>query len=134
MSRALTSLLLMKSGYNYIPYSSLESIVENNKDSYYLNLRGTQTTLKDDEPDWLPWLRFFLNTLKWQKDHLASKTDVVNGYENLAPNSVKIMEYMTIHQHITTKIAVSITQSPRTSVKSRLQSLVTNGFLVRHGK
>ena len=124
----------MKSGYNYIPYSSLESIVENNKDSYYLNLRRTQTTLSNNEPDWLPWLRFFLNTLKWQKDHLASKTDVIYGYENLAPNSVKIMEYITMHKSITTKVAVSITQAPRASVKSWLQLLVTDGFLVRHGK
>lgn len=47
LSRVLTSLLLLKSGYSYIPYSSLESIVEKNKEAYYLALQRTQKTLKE---------------------------------------------------------------------------------------
>ena len=31
----LTALLLLQSGYTYIPYSSLESIIEKNKEAYY---------------------------------------------------------------------------------------------------
>ena len=42
LSRVLVSLLMLKSGYGYIPYSSLESIIEKNKDSYYLSLQRTQ--------------------------------------------------------------------------------------------
>jgi len=48
LSRVLTTLLLLRSGYEYVPYASLESIVEENKDLYYKALRRTQTTLKDD--------------------------------------------------------------------------------------
>lgn len=134
LSRVLTSLLLLKAGYSYIPYSSLESIVENNKDAYYLNLRRTQKTLNSDEPDWWPWLRFFLHALKRQKDHLAAKTEVSSSYENLPLESIKIMEYVNQHQRITTKVAVEITQAPRPTVKSRLQSLVADGYLVMQGK
>ena len=56
-------------GYSYIPYASLESIVEKSKDAYYLSWQRTQRALHDDAIDWLPWLRFFLNALKRQKDH-----------------------------------------------------------------
>jgi Fic family protein len=35
LSRVLISLLMLKAGYSYIPYSSLENIIEKNKDSYY---------------------------------------------------------------------------------------------------
>ena len=42
LSRLLTNLLLLKCGYNYVMYSSLESIIEENKSSYYLALRKTQ--------------------------------------------------------------------------------------------
>lgn len=42
-----------------MPYASLESVVEENKDLYYKVLRRTQTTLKQDAPDWEPWLGFF---------------------------------------------------------------------------
>nr|CAA6827971.1 MAG: Fic family protein [uncultured Thiotrichaceae bacterium] len=134
LSRVLTSLLLLKVGYNYIPYSSLESIIENNKDAYYLNLRRTQQTLKQDAPDWCPWLRFFLNTMKRQKDHLATKTEVTQQYEGMTLESIQIMEYLNEHRRITTKMAVEITGAARPTVKNRLGSLVAGGYLVMHGK
>ena len=60
ISRALTTLLLLQSGYAYVPYSSLESVIEFNKEAYYLALRQTQGTIRADAPNWQPWLAFFL--------------------------------------------------------------------------
>ncbi len=60
LSRVLTTLLLLKSGYTYVPFSSLETVIEDNKDSYYLALRRTQQSLKIEKPDWNAWLLFFL--------------------------------------------------------------------------
>ena len=59
LSRILTSLLLLQAGYAYVPYSSLESVIENNKEAYYLALRRTQGTLRAEVPNWQPWLLFF---------------------------------------------------------------------------
>lgn len=42
LSRVLTTLLLLQAGYAYVPYSSLESVIENSKEGYYLGLRQTQ--------------------------------------------------------------------------------------------
>jgi Fic family protein len=42
LSRILTTLLLLQAGYSYVPYSSLESVIENSKEGYYLALRQTQ--------------------------------------------------------------------------------------------
>jgi Fic family protein len=36
LSRVLTTLLLLRSGYTYVPYSSLESVIEQSKEGYYL--------------------------------------------------------------------------------------------------
>ncbi|MBT5367846.1 MAG: Fic family protein, partial [Nitrospinaceae bacterium] len=52
LSRILTTMLLLRAGYSYVPYSSLESVVEKSKESYYLALRQTQGTIRLDEPDW----------------------------------------------------------------------------------
>jgi len=134
LSRALTTLLLLKAGYSYLPYSSFESIIENNKESYYLNLRRTQKTLKTDAPDWQPWIRFFLHALKRQKDHLAQKTEVNNSYDDLPIESITILDYITKNQRITMKQAEEITQIPRPTVKTRITALVERGFLVKHGK
>ena len=59
LSRILTTLLLLRSGYAYVPYSSLESVIEQSKEAYYLALRQTQGTIRSDTPDWGPWLGFF---------------------------------------------------------------------------
>ena len=38
LSRILTTLLLLQAGYAYVPFSSLESVIENSKEGYYLAL------------------------------------------------------------------------------------------------
>lgn len=67
LSRILTSLLLIQCGYEYVIYSSLERIIELNKDLYYLNLRKAQTTLKTDCSGLNHWLIFFLKCMQDQK-------------------------------------------------------------------
>ncbi len=135
LSRVLVSLLLLKSGYSYIPYSSLESIIEKNKESYYLALQKTQRTLQADTTDWLPWLSFFLNTLKRQKDHLAQKIENHPQHPDLPFESQLILEYVENHHRITINDASKfITNISRPTIKNRLAELVDKGFLVRHGK
>ena len=67
LSRILTTLLLLRAGYAYVPYCSLESVIERSRDAYYLALRRTQRTLRTAEPDWAPWLTYFLTALQRQK-------------------------------------------------------------------
>jgi Uncharacterized conserved protein len=59
LSRGLTTHLLLRTGYVDAPYSSLESIIELNKESYYLALRQTQGSIRSEQPNWQPWLTFF---------------------------------------------------------------------------
>lgn len=75
LSRVLTTLLLIQSGYVYVPYSSLESIIELNKEAYYLALRQTQSTIRTDVPNWQPWIIFFLRSLAEQVRRLNKKVE-----------------------------------------------------------
>ena len=47
----LTTLLLLRAGYAYVPYSSLESVIEHSKEGYYLASRQTQQTIRSDAPN-----------------------------------------------------------------------------------
>ncbi|MDH5259603.1 MAG: Fic family protein [Gammaproteobacteria bacterium] len=135
LSRVLVNLLLLKAGYSYIPYSSLESVVEKNKEAYYLALQRTQRTLKNDKTDWMPWLRFFLVSLKRQKDHLIEKTKSLGQYSALPHESMLIMQYVNSHHRITISDAEKLISSvSRPTIKNRLSKLVEDGLLVRHGK
>jgi Fic family protein len=131
LSRVLVSLLMLKAGYGYIPYSSLESIIEKNKDAYYLAL---QRTLQG-ETDWLPWLSFFLRSLKQQKDHLKAKMTTLEKYSHLPQESVLIMQYLDTHGRITISDAYGLnTNVSRPTVKNRMAELVKLGYIERHGK
>ena len=75
LSRILTTLLLLRAGYAYVPYGSLESVIEESKEAYYIALRRTQNTIRTREPDWQPWLLFFLKALRQQKQRLSAKIE-----------------------------------------------------------
>lgn len=134
LSRVLTTLLLLQAGYSYVPYSSLESVIEANKESYYLGLRRTQGTLERDQPDYEPWLLFFLRTLKKQKDRLAEKIAREPTLERLPLDAQKILLEARRVGRITTGEAAKLTGAPRPTVKTRLQELVKRGLLQREGE
>lgn len=134
LSRVLTTLLLLQAGYTFAPYSSLESVIEHNKEGYYLALRRTQGTLAKDEPDFEPWLLFFLRSLKKQKDKLADKIAREPGAEGLHPDATKILEEVRRSGRITTGEALVLTGAPRPTVKARLAELVKRGLLARQGQ
>ena len=135
LSRVLVSLLLLKAGYGYIPYASLESIIEKNKEAYYLALQRTQKTLNGSETDWQPWLGFFITALKRQKDHLAEKTQALQQYSSLPYESMLIMQYVDTHHRITVREAENIISTiSRPTIKNRIGDLVRHGLLVQHGQ
>ncbi len=135
ISRVLTTLLLLKSGYSYVPFSSLETIIEENKDSYYLALRRTQQSLKTDRADYTTWLLFFLRSLKRQKDRLAQKLERELIFKTSLPElSVQILELAKAYGRITTREIEKYTGASRSTIKARLNELIQQKQLHRHGK
>lgn len=135
LSRILTTLLLLKTGYVYVPYSSMESVVEANKEGYYLALRRTQTTLQNDEPDWDPWLLFFLRALKKQKDNLLKKVEREHYFLQAMPQlAADILELAKENGRITTGEILLATQAKRATIKNRLAELVNSNLLQQHGQ
>ena len=63
LSRALTNLLLLKAAYQYVPYVSLEEIIEEQRAAYYLSLRQTQKHHKTDNENITEWAIFMLDVL-----------------------------------------------------------------------
>lgn len=134
LSRILTTLLLLRSGYAYVPYSSLESVIERNKDGYYLALRQTQRSLGTDRPDWQPWLWYFLTALRQQKNLLGRKIDRERLLLGDLPDlSVRILELARERSRVTVADAAKATGTSRNTVKDHIRGLATAGHLTRHG-
>lgn len=133
LSRALTTLLLLKAGYGYVPYASLESVIEQNKDDYYLALRRTQGTLKE-RPDWQPWIVFFLKALQTQKKRLEAKLERERILlTELPETSVQILEIAREHGRVTVAEAAKLTGISRNTIKDHIKALTDRGDLQRHG-
>ena len=134
LSRILTTLLLLRAGYAYVPYCSLESVIERSRDAYYLALRRTQTTLRTAEPDWDPWLNYFLTALQRQKRHLHEKIErerlTIGGLPEL---SSRILELAREQGRVTIRAAVAATGASRNTIKDHVRALTRNGHLTRHG-
>ncbi|RUM93556.1 MAG: Fic family protein [Thiothrix sp.] len=136
LSRILITLMLLRAGYDYVPYASLESVVEENKELYYKALRRTQTTLKQDSPDWESWLGFFLRCLKKQKANLAVKVEKDQGKfdSDLPTLSLEILKRLKENDRLTISEIVKQTGANQNTLKVRLRELVNEGCIKRHGK
>jgi len=134
LSRVLTTLLLLQAGYAYVPYSSLESVVEANKEAYYLALRQTQATIHTNTPDWQPWLMFFLRSLTEQIQRLEKKLARERVVLATLPAlSLQIVEFAREHGRITMAQAIKLTGASRNTLKQHLHDLVEHRHLDRHG-
>ena len=135
LSRILTTLLLLRSGYIYVPYVSLESIIEQNKENYYLALRKTQKTIDNKNPNWQPWVLFFLRILKKQTKQLMKKLEYEkNIISDLPTLSVTILECTKKQGRVTISDIIRITGVSRNTLKEHFRLLTKKGYLVKHGQ
>ncbi len=134
LSRVLTTYLLLREGYHYVPYSSLETIIEQSKESYYLALRQTQGTLKNERPDWQPWLLFFLRALRHHKKRLEAKVEQENLLLMQLPSlSLQICQLMKSRGRATISDIVTVTSANRNTIKKHLETLVNMKRLQKNG-
>ncbi len=134
LSRILTTLLLLQAGYAYVPYSSLESVIEQSKEGYYLALRQTQGSIRTAAPDWQPWLVFFLRALQQQMKRLAKKVEreriVLSDLPDL---SLRVLDFVRDHGRVSIGDMIKLTGASRNTLKQQLRVLVEKQHLVMHG-
>lgn len=135
LSRVLTTLLLLQAGYFYVSYSSLESVVEQNKEAYYRALRQTQGTIRTEAPNWQPWLVFFLRSLAEQVQRLEKKVEREKLVLAALPElSLQVVEFARAHGRVTIGEAIKLTGSSRNTLKQHFRALVERGYLNQHGR
>lgn len=135
LSRALTTLLLLKSGYSYVPYSSFERVIEQNKDAYYLALRRGQSELEDEGRvgGVNDWLVFFLKSMQQQKAALEAKMKDELMAVELPPLSLQIIELIRSRGPTSIGEAVAVLKANRNTTKVHLKNLVSDGYLQKEG-
>lgn len=134
LARALTTLLLLRTGYDYVSYASLERVIEDNKPQYYVALRESQTAMRDNAADFGAWLFFFLRALKAQQESLASKLQVEKAMLDLSGIQQKIADLIAARVRMTgPEVARELGLTDR-ATRYHLDILRSRGVVTAHGK
>lgn len=135
LSRILTTLLMLKAGYTYVPYSSMESIVEANQHDYYHALHFTQQTLSTAQQNWHPWFNFFVTTACQQKNILAAKIETEQSLlGTLSPVARQILEFVSSKGDASVGEIIVGLGIARNVAKTQLRTLVSQRYLEMVGK
>ena len=134
LSRALTTLLLLRQGYAYVPYSSLERVIEENKDAYYLALRNGQAELEGEKKGGMEdWLLFFLRSMQKQKAALEKKLTSELVAANFSPLSHQIIELIRSRGPTSISEVVATTGANRNTDKLHIRKLVDDNHIASQG-
>lgn len=118
----------------YVPYSSLESVIEHSKEAYCLALRQTQGTIRTESPNWQPWLVFFLRSLAEQMRRLEKKVEREKIVLAAMPElQLQIVEFAREHGRVTIGDAIKLTGASRNTLKQHFRTLVERSTLNQHG-
>jgi len=132
LSRLLTTLLLLKSGYKWIEYVSFEQEIENNKKTYYRVLRSCQAQRPDE--DITEWVVFFLDSLINLQKKLQNKLEL-NGLEaNLSPKEKEVLTFIGNNAGIKSGKIVQELNISKPTIKRLLSGLLEKGLIIKYGK
>jgi Fic family protein len=134
LSRVLTTLLLLRAGYDHVRFASLERVIEHNKDAYYELLRRAQVTWSTDEPQVDSWVTFFVQCLVEQKNVLQHRLERERTLAPQAPLAAAILALVRERGRVTVRDVVAVHGANRNTVKLHLKQLVASGKLAMHGR
>lgn len=136
LSRALTNFLLLGNGYSYIPYISLDEIIEESKTEYYLALRAAQKNHKTDHEDITPWAEYLIGALLEQANRARKLMESDQPEKLLSEKQVQIYELFKSGKEIGVAEIDKLLKSriPKATIKQALSRLVSLKLLDRIGQ
>jgi Fic family protein len=131
MSRLISTLLLLQSGYKWIQYVSFEHEIENRKSEYYQALRNCQAQRPNE--DVTVWIRFFLSCLANIQLQLMIKLEKTGAETQLSPKERSIYMMIQNRPNIQSgEIAMKLS-IPAPTVKRILSALYKIGLIDKNG-
>jgi len=131
LSRLLSSLLLLKNGYNWIQYVSFEHEIENRKTEYYRVLRSCQAQRPNE--DVTDWVIFFFDALKNIQNQLINKLERSGIETQLSPREKSIITFIGNNPGCKSGDIAKKLDIPSPTVKRILPELINKKFIEKHG-
>jgi Fic family protein len=136
LSRLLTTLLLLKHGYDFVQYISFEHIIEKRKSEYYSALISAQRHRGTDNEIISEWTLFFLSCLEELIIKLKSKYDpdkIRGGYHNERQKA--LIETISTHKFIKIgELAKIHSDVSINTIKKDIQYLLAENLISKTGQ
>ncbi len=135
LMRFLVTLYMMKAGYAYAPYISLDGLLEEHGETFARSLRHNQRSIARGQTDWSVWIPFFTTILSAQAQTLKARLNTnKKDLAHLPTLSRKVMSLFNKHERLQMKQIVKLSRAKRSTLKLRLGELVEGGYLRRYGQ
>jgi Fic family protein len=131
LSRLLTTLLLLQSGFLWIQYVSLENEIEKNKKEYYNVLRRCQVQRPNE--DITDWIEFFLRSLLNIQKKLDAKINMASPSENLSLKQKEIYIFLSENPESQMSTLIAEINSSKTVINKLLKELLDMELIVKNG-
>jgi len=133
LSRILTNLFLLKSGYLYMSYVSHEKLIEDKKPAYYMALRKSQKTFGTKEENIIDWLNFFLDIILIQAKEVINLVSSENIETILSSKQLAVWNYLQSVAEVTPQEIANKTGVARSTVNKAVLKLLTLKKISRFG-
>ena len=133
LSRILTNLLLLKSGYTFVSYASLEKAIADRRTEYYLALRRSQAHRNLPRPDISAWLSAFLDAICAQTRELRETIAGRPADSLLSENQLAALDLLRRNREVTNRLVCRELGIPRDTAKQVLARLVALNMIRRAG-
>ncbi len=131
LSRLLSTLLLLKNGYNWIQYVSFEHEIESRKSEYYLKLRHCQSQRPNENVT--EWINFFFSALLNIQDQLMKKLEVKGIKAKLSPREKSILAFIGGNPGCKSGEIAKKLRIPNPTVKRLLTKLFKENLIEKYG-
>lgn len=134
LSRALATLMLLKTGHEYVPFASLEKVIEDNKGEYYTALQRSQIATRDDPRGYQPWLVFLLRALRAQQQNLVAILNADREAQTLTTDQRNLLNAIQVAGSASAPQLASQLDRPSRTVRYNLAVLVGRGLIDFEGQ
>lgn len=131
LSRLISSLLLLKNGYNWIQYVSFEHEIENRKPEYYRVLMSCQSQRPNENVS--DWGNFFFDALKNIQEQLMMKLEQSGVELQLSPREKSILTFIGNNVGCKSGEIAKKLGIPSPTIKRILPELIEKNLIEKHG-
>ncbi len=131
LSRLISSLLLLKNGYNWIQYVSFEHEIENRKPEYYSVLMSCQSQRPNENVS--EWGNFFFDALKNIQEQLMLKLNQSGVEIQLSPREKSILTFIGNNVGCKSGEIAKKLGIPSPTIKRILPELIEKNLIEKYG-